>query len=253
MADPNVTEKLDTESQTIIDEELGADATAKEAAFKERLNAIGVERDQFKTSLGLLQNQMDLLKANMPQQQTQTKQPDVLDGIFAEDDTVVDRKQFTEGINRVINTIRNDFSTVIGTLQNRIENPDGDNLIRDHLPNVIKVNPRMVANLYQLNNINPALANFFATEVAKTDPAYQEKINKQKSAQTEAQDLQQKINELLKNKNLPQSISAIGTGGGATTGGGSKLLEVLQQHETPEDFEKFHKGLLSGAEKLPKE
>ena len=249
-----VTDKLDAESKAIVDEELGPDAAAKEAAFKERLNALSAERDTFKTQLGLLQNQMDLVKANLPsQQQTQLKQPDILDGIFADDDTVVDRKQFAEGLNRVVNAIRSDLTNVVGTLQNRIENPNGDSLLRDHLPNVLKTNPGMVVKLTQLNSVRPDLANFFATEVAKTDPAYQQKINKEQTAQTEAQDLQQKINELLKNKNLPQSISAIGTGGGATTGGGSPLLTILQAHEKPEDFEKFHKNLLSGAEKLPKE
>ena len=251
MPEQIVTEKSDAESQAIIDEELAAAQAI--AIPKERLDAVIAERDQFKTQLGLLQNQIDLLKANLPQQQIQAKQPDVLEGIFAEDDTVVDRRQFTEGLNRVVNLIRSDFTNVIGTLQNRIENPETDNLLRDHLPNILKTNPGMVVKLTQLNSIRPDLANFFATEVAKTDPAFQEKINKQKSAQTETQDLQQKITELLKNKNLPQSISAIGSGGGATTGGGSKLLEILQQHEKPGDFEKFHQGLLSGAEKLPKE
>jgi len=253
MPEQKVAEKLDAEGKAIVDEKLGADAVAKEAAFKERLNALSAERDTFKTQLGLLQNQMDLVKANLPaQQQTQVKQPDILEGIFAEDDTVVDRKQFAEGLNRVVNVIRNDLTNVVGTLQNRIENPNGDSLLRDHLPNVLKANPGMMVKLTQLNSIRPDLANFFATEVAKTDPAYQQTINKEKSAQIEAQDLQQKINELLKNKNIPQSISAAGSGGGATTGG-SKLLEILQEHEKLEDFEKFHKGLLSGTETLRKE
>lgn len=249
----NATKPLDAESQAIIDEELAA-AKAKENTIpKERLDAVIAERDQVKAQLGLLQNQIDLLKANLPsQQQLQPKQADLLDGIFAEDDTVVDKKQFSEGINRILAYVGN-LAGQMNSLVQQAKHNDFDEVLQNHLPNVLKADPGLVGELQEIYKSNPARASSIAYRLAKTDPSYQEKINKEKSVQTEAQDLQQKINELLKSKAVPQSISAISSSGGATTGGGSKLLELLGQHEAPEDFQKFHTSLLAGTEKLPKE
>jgi len=257
---PDDKPELDAQSKAIIDEEIADAKTKGDLIPKERLDAVLAQLKDKDTQNVLLQNQMDILKANLPsqiQQQTaQTKPADIFDGIFKPDDEVVGKDQLIEFGRRLINQMslaQTSISTQVNNAIKQARHNDFDQVIQNHLPAVLKADPELVPELQEIYKTNPGVANAIAYRLAKIDPAYQEKINQEKTAQTDTQKQQQMIAELLKSKNLPQSISAIGSGGGATIAGGSKLTQILQEAENDEDFQKLHQDLLSGHKQLPKE
>lgn len=255
MAKEKEADTLEVENQEKV-EDKKADATATEndkhteTIPKERLDAALAESKTKDDMLKMLQDQLDLMRANMPQQQplaAKQEQPDILEGIFAEGDTIVDRQQLEKALNRVISHVNN----LAGQFTVQQQNPNFQEVIAEHLPEVLKADPTLFSHLQGLYKANPALAGATAYRLAKTSPSYLEKQNKAQAAQKDSESINKSIQELLKNRQTPQSISALGAGGG-TGGSGSPLLDKVMELEKPEDFNKFFDELKSGATKLSK-
>jgi len=251
MPEPKETDTLDAESQAIIDEELAAAAEkAKQTEMipKERLDAVLAESKAKDAMLKTFQEQMELMRANMPQAKAEAKQPNILDGIFAEDDTVVDRKQLEMALNRVLGHINN----VAGQFAVQQQHTDFQAVIAEHLPEIVKSDPTVFAHLQELYKTNPALAGATAYRLAKTTSTYLEQQNKIKTTQQDNEKTNSAIQELLKNRQTPQSISALGAGGGTAGSSGSPLLDKMMELDKPEDFNRFADDLKSGAVDLAK-
>jgi len=250
MPESEETGTLDAESQAIIDEELAAAEADKDKQAgmipKERLDAVLAEGKAKDAMLKTLLEQMDLMRANMPQPRTETKQPNILDGIFSEDDVVVDRKQLETALNRVLAHVNN----LAGQFAVQQQHTDFQDVIAEHLPEVVKSDQTLFAHLQELYRTNPALAGATAYRLAKTSPTYLEKQNKAKTAKQDNERTDLAIQEILKNRKTPQSISALGAGGGNAGSSGSPLLDKMMELDKPEDFNKFADSLKSGAVKL---
>lgn len=256
MAEENKTDELDADTQAIVDEELAAaaDATAKEkddtTIPKERLDDALAKNNALQTQLDSLQTQFNLLVANattdQPPKPEAARQADIIDGIFTEDDAVVEPRQLKEGLNRVLQYVNN----AIGTLVQRNQKSDMDEVLL-HLPEVLQKDPTLLPRLQRLQQIDPASALDYAYTRAKASPTYLKKQSEAETVQQDSQKMDREIQELLKNRKLPQSISALGAGGGTGGGGGSPLFDKMMQLDKVEDFSKFVSDLRTGAVKLP--
>lgn len=243
------TDELDTASQAIVDEELAAAAEpGKDETMipKERLDDALTKNTALQTQFDSLQSQFNLLVANataeQPAKPQAAKQADITEGLFTEDDAVVEPQQLKEGLNRVLAYVNN----AIGTLVQRNQNSDMDEVLL-HLPEVLQKDPTLLPRLQKLQQVDPASALDYAYTKAKASPTYLEKQSKAEAAQQDSQKMNKEIQELLKNRRTPQSISALGSGGGTGGASGSLLFDKMMGLEKTEDFNKFVADLRTGA------
>jgi len=171
------------------------------------LSALEAVREELKDTKGQvasLTDQVRLYQANTPQTGKATDQggeaqgggeSEALAGL--EDDeviTVADAKKLISGLEAKV-------GSALGEVTTAVQYPDYQDVIANHLPNVLKSNPALVQAL----RASPQRA-LLAYELGKTDPEY---IKKKAEADQTA--TQKKIDENLEK---PGSVSQAGGGGG---------------------------------------
>ncbi len=191
----------------------------------EALEAEKQKTAQAEQTTQVLQEQLRIQQANPPQVQPQQQQ-DIFDGIFDEDDEIVDPKQFKEGLNRVMRV----FSNVASSLQATGQHSDHSDIVGKYLPEVINKDPALAQELANLQKTNPAAAISFGYRLAKTNPQYQKDQDTAVGKGKEETPEQKAAAEAIKAAKRPGSASQ-------AAGGGALNLANQIANETDDQFE----------------
>ncbi|MFX0200993.1 MAG: hypothetical protein ACFFCW_33150 [Candidatus Hodarchaeota archaeon] len=212
-----------TDEDTATDDK-GQDQDQGQDSREQNFEALRGEVQELKNQNQLLQDQLELYRANVSMGQTQERRTetqakdDAFGGMEDEDVlTVADAK-------KIFGAKEAQFSEGLSEMRMAVLFPDYRNIVTQHLPNVLKNNPTLATALKDPVKYR----HLIAYELAKTDPEF----TKTTTGSQEEKGGESEADRIIKNAQKTKSVSQAGGGGGG--------LSKLEMYATmsDEDFEK---------------